>query len=83
VIHFDPWWNSAAEDQASDRAHRIGQENPVFVYKLIAESTIEEKIIALQERKSLLIQQVNKQAQLSGASFALKLEDLLTLLQDS
>lgn len=83
VIHFDPWWNSAAEEQASDRAHRIGQENPVFVYKLIAEGTVEEKISLMQERKSLLSQQVNKQAQLSGESFALKLEDLLTLFEKS
>ncbi len=80
VIHFDPWWNQAAEEQASDRAHRIGQKNPVFVYKLIAENTIEEKIALMQERKALLSQQVNRQAQLSGESFALKLEDLIELL---
>jgi superfamily II DNA or RNA helicase len=51
VIHFDPWWNPAAENQATDRAHRIGQDKPVFVYKLIGKDTIEEKILALQERK--------------------------------
>lgn len=54
VIHYDPWWNPAAEHQATDRAHRIGQEKQVFVYKLIAENTLEEKILALQERKQAL-----------------------------
>lgn len=51
VIHYDPWWNPAAEKQATDRAHRIGQENPVFVYKLIAEGTVEEKIQEMQQHK--------------------------------
>ncbi|MDP2827617.1 MAG: DEAD/DEAH box helicase [Sulfuricellaceae bacterium] len=51
VIHFDPWWNPAVESQATDRAHRIGQENPVFVYKLITEGTVEEKIVAMQGKK--------------------------------
>lgn len=82
VIHFDPWWNAAAEEQATDRAHRIGQTQPVFVYKLIAENTVEEKIAQLQESKALLSQQVNRQAQDSGTAFALKLEDLLRLWQD-
>ncbi|MDO6386434.1 DEAD/DEAH box helicase [Uliginosibacterium sp. 31-12] len=54
VIHFDPWWNPAAEDQATDRAHRIGQSKSVFVYKLIAAGSIEERIVALQEKKSAL-----------------------------
>ncbi|MDR0440004.1 MAG: DEAD/DEAH box helicase, partial [Candidatus Accumulibacter sp.] len=52
VIHYDPWWNPAVENQATDRAHRIGQEKPVFVYKLIVAGSIEEKILALQERKA-------------------------------
>ncbi|HNB19861.1 MAG TPA: DEAD/DEAH box helicase, partial [Agitococcus sp.] len=52
VIHYDPWWNPAAEDQASDRAWRIGQDKPVFVYKLITNQSIEEKIIALQKNKA-------------------------------
>src|SRR3546814_10713094 len=52
VIHYDPWWNPAAEAQATDRAHRIGQDKPVFVYKLICAGTVEEKIQALQDRKS-------------------------------
>ncbi len=54
VIHFDPWWNPAAENQATDRAHRIGQDKPVFVYKLIAEGSLEEKILLLQEKKAEL-----------------------------
>ncbi|MDR1367366.1 MAG: DEAD/DEAH box helicase, partial [Candidatus Accumulibacter sp.] len=54
VIHYDPWWNPAIENQATDRAHRIGQEKPVFVYKLIVSDSIEEKILALQERKAEL-----------------------------
>jgi len=54
VIHYDPWWNPAVEDQASDRAHRIGQTKSVFVYKLIASDTVEERIIELQERKAVL-----------------------------
>ncbi|PWF49147.1 ATP-dependent helicase [Massilia glaciei] len=52
VIHYDPWWNPAAEDQASDRAWRIGQDKPVFVYKLIVRDTLEEKIQLLQEKKA-------------------------------
>ncbi len=55
VIHFDPWWNPAVENQATDRAHRIGQTRPVTVYKLIAAGTVEEKIIALQQQKKNLL----------------------------
>ena len=51
VVHLDPWWNPAAEQQASDRAHRIGQDKPVFVYKLLTEGTVEQKIAELQEKK--------------------------------
>jgi SNF2 family DNA or RNA helicase len=58
VIHYDPWWNPAAEDQASDRAWRIGQDKPVFVYKLITNQSIEEKILALQKNKALLTQSI-------------------------
>jgi non-specific serine/threonine protein kinase len=58
VIHIDPWWNPAVEMQASDRAHRIGQERPVFVFKLIARDTVEEKILELQERKKGLVDQL-------------------------
>lgn len=58
VIHYDPWWNVAVQNQATDRAHRIGQKNPVTVYKLIAKDTIEEKILRLQEKKSELAEQL-------------------------
>jgi SNF2 family DNA or RNA helicase len=56
VIHFDPWWNPALEAQATDRAYRIGQQNPVFVYKLITAGTIEEKILLLQQKKRALFE---------------------------
>ncbi|NOV80700.1 C-terminal helicase domain-containing protein [Clostridium saccharobutylicum] len=54
VIHFDPWWNPSVEEQATDRAHRIGQKHIVEVIKLIAKDTIEEKIMLLQEDKKYL-----------------------------
>ena len=54
VIHYDPWWNPAVERQATDRAHRIGQQQHVFVYKMIAQQTVEERILELQERKGAL-----------------------------
>jgi SNF2 family DNA or RNA helicase len=55
VIHLDPWWNPAVEDQASDRAHRIGQERPVTVYRLVARGTIEEQMLALHDHKRALV----------------------------
>lgn len=58
VIHYDPWWNPAVEDQATDRTHRIGQENPVFVYKLISSGTVEEAILGMQQKKRLLVESV-------------------------
>ena len=67
VIHYDPWWNPAAEQQATDRAHRIGQKNPVFVYKMIAEGTVEERILEMQTQKRTIVEGVlenNKQAKL-------------------
>jgi hypothetical protein len=54
VIHYDPWWNPAAERQATDRAHRLGQDKPVFVYKLLTEGTVEQRVAALQARKQAL-----------------------------
>jgi SNF2 family DNA or RNA helicase len=54
VIHYDPWWNPAVEAQATDRAHRIGQTHSVWVVKLVAQGTIEERILALQDRKAAL-----------------------------
>jgi len=56
VIHYDPWWNPAAEDQATGRSHRIGQENPVFVYKLITAGTVEEAILGMQTKKRELFE---------------------------
>lgn len=58
VIHYDPWWNPAAEDQATDRAYRIGQDKPVFVYKLIVENSVEEKIVQMQESKKALAEAI-------------------------
>ena len=58
VIHFDPWWNPAAENQATDRAHRIGQTQSVWVVKLVAQGTIEERILALQARKAELAREL-------------------------
>jgi superfamily II DNA or RNA helicase len=62
VIHVDPWWNPAAEDQATDRAHRLGQQQTVFVYKLVAQGTLEERIVAMQARKAALAQGLHGQA---------------------
>ena len=73
VIHYDPWWNPAAEDQASDRAHRIGQTKSVFVYKLIAADTVEDRIVELQQRKADLANiALGTDADLSG----LEVDDL-------
>jgi non-specific serine/threonine protein kinase len=58
VIHIDPWWNPAVEMQATDRTHRIGQDKPVFVYKLVVRDSVEEKILQLQEHKRELVEQV-------------------------
>ena len=58
VVHYDPWWNVAAQNQATDRAHRIGQTRAVTVYKLIAKDTIEEKIQKMQEKKQSLADSV-------------------------
>jgi len=81
VIHFDPWWNPAAENQATDRAHRIGQQQPVFVYKLIAAGSIEERIAELQQRKAALAESILESGSSSGARFnAADLEALLAPL---
>jgi non-specific serine/threonine protein kinase len=58
VIHIDPWWNPAVEMQATDRTHRIGQDKPVFVYKLITRGSVEEKILQLQDKKKTLVEQL-------------------------
>jgi SNF2 family DNA or RNA helicase len=67
VIHYDPWWNPAAEDQASDRAHRIGQTKSVFVYKMIAADTVEDRIVELQRNKADLANiALSEEGDLSG-----------------
>lgn len=81
VIHYDPWWNVAAQNQATDRAYRIGQQNPVQVYKLIAQDTIEEKIVELQQAKQSLADTVTGSA--DGSILAMKPEELLQLLEDT
>jgi SNF2 family DNA or RNA helicase len=80
VIHMDPWWNPAVEDQASDRAHRIGQQRPVTVYRLVAANTIEEKIVALHGQKRDLADSL-----LEGTETATRVsaEDLLELLRET
>ena len=78
VIHYDPWWNLAAQNQATDRAHRIGQEKQVTVFKLIMKHTIEDNILTLQNRKQQLAEQMISEGTVSLAS--LKKEDLLELL---
>lgn len=81
VIHFDPWWNPAAENQATDRAHRIGQDQPVFVYKLIAAGSVEERIAELQQRKAELADAILEGAGGAGPRFdAADLEALLAPL---
>ena len=79
VIHMDPWWNPAVEDQASDRAHRIGQERPVTVYRIVARNTIEEKIVALHEWKRDLADGLLED---SGTAVHLSVEDLLNLIRE-
>ena len=78
VIHMDPWWNPAAEDQASDRAHRIGQTRPVTIYRLVAKGTIEEQIVALHRHKRDLAERL-----LEGADAPARLDagELLELLR--
>lgn len=78
VIHYDPWWNPAVEDQATDRAHRIGQTKNVFVYRLITKGTVEEKILKLKERKKDLIDNVISVDRSIGKS--LTFEDLKDIL---
>ena len=78
VIHFDPWWNLAVQNQATDRAHRIGPKNVVNVYKLIVKDTIEENIMKLQEKKRELADQILEGENLNGSS--LTREELVELL---
>ena len=77
VFLVDPWWNPAVEDQAADRAHRIGQDKPVMVYRLVARDTVEERILELQARKRRIADAALADA--SGAA-AITRDDLLALL---
>ncbi len=70
VIHYDPWWNVAAQNQATDRAHRIGQEKQVVVFKLITRDTIEENIVKLQKAKESLAEQVVTEGTVSLGSLS-------------
>ncbi len=79
VVHFDPWWNPAAEAQATDRAHRIGQTRVVTSYKLIVSGTVEEKVLALQDEKRALLASVFDASDAAAAK--LSLSDLKSLLQ--
>ncbi|NOQ77825.1 MAG: hypothetical protein GQ546_00325 [Gammaproteobacteria bacterium] len=86
VIHYDPWWNPAVERQATDRAYRIGQDKPVFVYKLLTEETVEEKILQMQKNKQKLAdalyqdKKVDKAAPSSPKGPQFSQEDLMALL---
>ncbi|MFA9274458.1 MAG: DEAD/DEAH box helicase [Candidatus Aquirickettsiella gammari] len=78
VIHLDPWWNPAVEDQASDRAHRMGQQRPVTIYRLVTQDTIEEKILALHAEKRELADSLLDGGEMAGR---LDTEALLRLLK--
>jgi SNF2 family DNA or RNA helicase len=80
VIHMDPWWNPAIEDQASDRAHRIGQTRPVTIYRLICKNTIEEKIVKLHQEKRDLAGSLLEGSDISAKMTA---EDLLDLIKEN
>ncbi len=81
VIHYDPWWNPAVEEQATARAHRIGQDKPVFVYKLLGRGTVEEKILALQTRKRGLADQFLAGKPQDDGGHLLTAEDLDVLFE--
>jgi SNF2 family DNA or RNA helicase len=80
VIHMDPWWNPAVEDQAADRAHRIGQKRPVTVYRLVTSGTIEEKIVRLHQEKRDLANSLLEGADVSARISA---DELLSLIRNS
>ncbi len=77
VVHLDPWWNPAVEDQASDRAHRIGQRRPVTVYRMVAKDTVEEQIVELHARKRDLADRILSGADAAGRLSARELFELL------
>ena len=78
VIHMDPWWNPAVEDQASDRAHRIGQTRPVTIYRLVTEGTIEEQIVDLHHKKRDLAERLLDATDTPGR---LDVEEMMELLR--
>ena len=79
VVHMDPWWNPAVEDQASDRAHRIGQKRPVTIYRMVAKDTIEDKIVALHKHKRDLANSLLEGSDVSGK---MSVKDILDLIQE-
>lgn len=81
VIHYDPWWNPAVEAQATARAHRIGQDKPVFVYKLLGRGTVEEKILALQTRKRGLADRLLESGRQAEGGHLITAEDLDVLFE--
>ena len=80
VFMYDPWWNPAAENQAIDRTHRIGQDKPVFAYRLVVKGTVEEKVMQIVESKRMLFNEVIENAEASGGDSRLTLEELRSLL---
>jgi SNF2 family DNA or RNA helicase len=76
VILVDPWWNPAIEDQAIDRVHRLGQNNPVHVYRMICEDSVEEKLLDLQERKRAMSNKAIGRSSQTMPNIKLSLEDL-------
>jgi len=79
VIHMDPWWNPAVEDQASDRAHRIGQQRPVTIYRLVARNTIEDKIVQLHDHKRGLADDLLEGSDVSGK---MSLDEMMSLIRE-
>lgn len=79
IFIMDPWWNPAVEEQAANRAHRIGQKNPVFIHRLVAKNTIEEKVLDLQKAKQQLAQTIFQEGAMEGS---IAKEDLMELLND-
>jgi SNF2 family DNA or RNA helicase len=77
---MDPWWNPAVEDQASDRAHRMGQQRPVTIYRLVASNTIEEKIVKLHSQKRDLADNLLEGSEISGK---MSVDEMLGLIEDN
>jgi SNF2 family DNA or RNA helicase len=80
VVHFDPWWNPAAEAQATDRAHRIGQIRPVTVYRLLARGTVEEQVLRLQARKRALAEAIDESG--AGDAPGWSMEELKAMIRN-